>query len=621
MKNNTIIIHISDLHIYRKSLYEEKYDLDFHFHTETEDNDIDSFNSQLKKLIDTFDSKNIFLVITGDISNSGEEDEFEKAEEFLEDLFQKLQIDKNKVLIVPGDHDINRSLLKKELENSKTSKKAPNLFIKYSYYNDFYNSLLDKECDCKSQILNIINIEDYQISLIGLNSNQKIGINAGEGYINCIELRKELISNKEIFLENKIFVFHHNLFSNYKEENKVTGQWSVGEYGKFIELINDFEIKLCLLGNEHTNGTNEVNNLYISDSGSLLSIKKPQATFKIYKLNENKDKIYFENNLFSLIKNSSTISDEFGTWSPSGLQNMRNEKPEIVIQVKSKAGGKLYDIPGKEIPEEKIEHNDSKKLDEEKTTTEKNNHVSTTSEIELENDKRKIQLKLELEELNLEFKQIVKKENLFITGHFHWSESSRAHNWIDIAKMLQSNETLNKARKVILNIIEVYNLHEKVTHLIALGQEGNLLASPAMIKYEFNFSFLPYSYRYSEHNDFEKVLKIDNIDKINEVMIIADVVHDGRSVANLVNSIEDNFFRNAKKIHLVSLFFTGENKQSVENFIDSNRCKFYYITQLKVESCPYSDSEYENKCTLIKEGFKCIHYFYNHLEKTETKNE
>src|SRR5690606_33263859 len=49
--------------------------------------------------------------------------------------------------------------------------------------------------------------------------------------------------------------------------------------------------------------------------------------------------------------------------------------------------------------------------------------------------------------------KIVKNKNLFHSGHFHWSETSRAHNWIDVTKILNNYNDLGLAKNAIIDLI------------------------------------------------------------------------------------------------------------------------------------------------------------------------
>ena len=48
------------------------------------------------------------LVVSGDLAEWGKRSEFDDADEFLQQLTDRLNLDRRRVVIVPGNHDINR---------------------------------------------------------------------------------------------------------------------------------------------------------------------------------------------------------------------------------------------------------------------------------------------------------------------------------------------------------------------------------------------------------------------------------------------------------------------------------------------------------------------------------
>jgi predicted phosphodiesterase len=75
------------------------------------------YTPQLDKLIDDLEIIKEkaavvpnFIVVTGDIAEWSRQDEYVAAENFLGGLVKYLQIDRRRVILVPGNHDINRDL-------------------------------------------------------------------------------------------------------------------------------------------------------------------------------------------------------------------------------------------------------------------------------------------------------------------------------------------------------------------------------------------------------------------------------------------------------------------------------------------------------------------------------
>jgi orotate phosphoribosyltransferase len=219
---------------------------------------------------------------------------------------------------------------------------------------------------------------------------------------------------------------------------------------------------------------------------------------------------------------------------------------------------------------------------------------------------------------------IVKEKKLFHSGHFHWSETSRAHNWIDVSKLLEEHETLYFVQNAIIDIIEKFNLAENCSLVVGLGYEGNIIASKAAIRYNISYSSLPYSYRYEDHHDYENKLNYDNsAGSYKHIIIITDVVNDGRTIRKLVYEREKDFFKNVEKIIVLSLFYTGHQEidknilnfdklpagYDLQNDYKVNNIEYYTVKSLRVEKCPYGDN-YREECFIYKDGLSCVHMFY-----------
>jgi orotate phosphoribosyltransferase len=239
--------------------------------------------------------------------------------------------------------------------------------------------------------------------------------------------------------------------------------------------------------------------------------------------------------------------------------------------------------------------------------------------------------------------KIIKEKKLFHSGHFHWSETSRSHNWIDITKILNNNQDLNLAKDAVIDLISknILSRGQDFDFIIGLGIEGNILSTKLAIKQNKPYSFLPYSYRYDDHNDSEKELYFENNGNYKSILIITDVVNDGRTIRKLIHKEgrADKFFKGVEKIFVVSLFYTGNQSNktpsilnlSIDNIKEDgikgdhveNRIEYYYVLDMKVEKCPYGEN-YRHDCLIMREpSLGCIHRFYDEekaLKKLELKS-
>ncbi len=90
------ILHISDLHISTDDKFDRNVVLNPMLERLGEDRR-EGFNPEL-------------VVVTGDIAYSGIKEEYELAKPFFDDLLKVLDLPDQRLLMVPGNHDVNREI-------------------------------------------------------------------------------------------------------------------------------------------------------------------------------------------------------------------------------------------------------------------------------------------------------------------------------------------------------------------------------------------------------------------------------------------------------------------------------------------------------------------------------
>ena len=111
------------------------------------------------------------------------------------------------------------------------------------------------------------------------------------------------------------------------------------------------------------------------------------------------------------------------------------------------------------------------------------------------------------------------------------------------------------------------------------------------------------------------------------VVIVTDVVNDGRTIRKLIGKRCAEFFKNVERIIVISLFYTGEIDQintnilnynmrlpntnyDFENDNEVNNIEFYTVRKLKVDRCPYG-KDYNTECLIYRDELSCVHLFYD----------
>lgn len=313
---NKAIIHISDLHIMNC------FDVDgiplTNFNSwfavdkqSANDRYINAFVDFIKK---TYSDFSFYLVITGDLTDSASANEFEELNRILNKICNDLSINKDSVLIVAGDHDVNRLDAQNAHSNDSIKKVVYDYNEeKFGKFSEFYKLFYEgqKVFDAQKAISDILVIEEAKILYIGLNSNFHIGAKSGKGFIepNKLEEELKLISNDFDDSYTKIACFHHNFIPFYKKEDK--GQWEPENLNDIKRLLTIHKIDCYIYGNEHTPHSELKFNIPNLSIGSF-SFKSPNPTFNILKVSF--DDNILENFLFQLSNHNVTGICEFGIW-------------------------------------------------------------------------------------------------------------------------------------------------------------------------------------------------------------------------------------------------------------------------------------------------------------------
>lgn len=161
----------------------------------------------------------IYLVCTGDITEKAHTNEFFEAETIIKKLARKLSIDKDSILCIPGNHDINWRLAEVSLEVGDTN-------LKYNNYNKFVIDTCNKYSIVESNYYNRFFDHRLGIEFLFLNSCEKEDHNNHYGYIEKDKLVQSLIRNigKDFEDYTKICICHHRIESNRDSLSKTVVQ-------------------------------------------------------------------------------------------------------------------------------------------------------------------------------------------------------------------------------------------------------------------------------------------------------------------------------------------------------------------------------------------------------------
>lgn len=603
---NKIIIHISDLHVSRHvdRNGDVQKRIGSYLTTQAEPSENESYIDQFCKFLQyKFKDAEKILFISGDISDQGYPEEFAAADVALARICEKLSIDKTNIVMVPGDHDINRLAVETAYRNSDKKKKAYLMNdVKYNEYGTFYKSFIGEVFDPAKVICRILAMEEEKLLIVGLNSNGKVGAESANGFIDHQLLKMELDDIIKDYRDyTHVAVFHHNLEGQY--EDSLSGQWDAKNKVDIIQIFEEYKFNAVFYGNEHTPASNTRNQLsYISATSFAKNNVSPG--FRVYEINSDDGALRLKNRRYNLINDGAKTGKSFGNWSETdflgGNENLqdivlRDPLPKEPIQ----PAVDLFGIVDSKIVNEAV-------VPEQEVESAEN--VVTHGE-KYERPTAQPQIDFSPNVYHDKIFKIVKENKYFVSGHFHWSDSSKAHNWINVPLFLSDRENLSLAQKAIFDVVQRNTL--QFDFILGLGIEGNILATYTASRTGKRYSYLPYSYRYQDHAVYEKDLHIENVGEFKRILVITDVINNGKTVERLIEA-EKGFFKEdiIESIDVVSLFYTGDPIANPLNQNTDTRVQNYFVSHMKVEKCPYGN-DFRETCMIYREKLDCVHEFYD----------
>lgn len=130
-----------------------------------------------------------FILATGDLAYSGKEEEYELVKRFFDELVDATGVPKERIFCIPGNHDVNRNRQKLCFKGARAALTSQNtldpilapdsddiatLLQRQEAYQAFQNlyfgsQLRNATPDCLAYT-SLLNIEDIEIAIVGLNS-------------------------------------------------------------------------------------------------------------------------------------------------------------------------------------------------------------------------------------------------------------------------------------------------------------------------------------------------------------------------------------------------------------------------------------------------------------------
>ncbi|MGB5989475.1 MAG: metallophosphoesterase [Marinifilaceae bacterium] len=568
MSKELKILHIADLHYtnFKDDIY-SWFEMEKSFEVK--------FIDSIKKALD---SKLDYIIIAGDLSNDGDEDEFKKILVFLNKLSLELKVDKENFIIVPGNHDINwldnenafdiknvdiRAKDKKasKIENSEAYKFHDEKFSQFSKFYKEFNGFVFKSKESLFDVKTAI-VGDDEIQLLSFNSNYKES-NFGPhvGYIDYDTFESNLVIDKKD--TPKIAIMHHNISKHVANESEVKYSFSQNN------------IKTFIFGHQHSNQGDTLSN--VEGRTNLISAGT------LGKKHHEVDNCF---NILTILKDDLElkIKQEFYQYIETSREynwhNLTDKNYTYIIPQEKK--DEISSVLSKDIV---IDDVPVQPMDTENVT--KSPIITHYSELLV---------------------SIVSKDKLFCSGHFHWNEKIRTLGLLKTFSLLCKRDSSAIAKKSIEELIIDNNINSEL--FVGLGIEGNILGSYLGSRFDGRYTFIPYSVRDHNHDTVEVDL---NLKGIKSICFITDVIHSGTSIKSIFESY--NILKDIK-VTVVSLFYVNEEIQYSDSVIqvDGYDIKYYCVCDdIKISKC---NCKSENDCNLMKNKLVDVNVLYEKKEQT-----
>lgn len=512
------------------------------------------------------DVKVKYLVISGDLVENGKRKEYRKLKNILDKFCNKFQILKENVLLIPGNHDINRSSLEAYCDkNDVDESKASTLYKeKLENYIDFYKEFKGKDdFNASNAILDSIEIEEEGVLILGLNSLVKESYLTHVGYVDVQKLNEEI--KRYLKDEKNIFVVTHHSFTDTRDRELAT----IENAESLKEALGIMDINTFIYGHHHTS---ESKKDVIGDQEDTLRYIEIGSIGKI--LSNSNGESY--NNRFTIaICESGKFSIHDYNYTGGEWEERTNRKylRELSIVPRIKKLTDEGDI--KELPRARVDSS-------------LENQMSSNSEIYI----------YEKSKFLFEY---LKKDSNYKEGHFHWKNKKKTLGWINIASFLGNIDILEKIKECIIDIYEK-NMSE-ISVVVGYGMEGNIIGSSLVdywVENNIGYYFYPSVHKDNEHIDLEKSLW-NEYNEYGSVLIICDIMPPEEYLFEIMKS--NTKLEACSKIYVLSLFTNFNLLNHDEGNTLGKEIKRYSLAELNVPVCEKDEEE----CLVCKQNLSKIY--------------
>ena len=527
-----------------------------------------------------------YIIILGDISYGSWNTEFEKAYTKINDLCKKLNIKKENVVIIPGNHDINRNDSAEHISDIGSDENAfkyqsPKFQKFKKFYDDFYQER-DTEVekfDPDKIIFRLIEAKEMNIVFLAINSNHKENHRDHVGEIDYKQLEDELETIRNQYPKRVIIALMHHRPKTFESGN-VLQNWS-----DILSLFKQYKIETFFFGGyakKNKGGIVESQSAtWYVVSGSIYPKDKAASVscMILEYVNGNIEKKF----LTTSYKYVSSDEDKY--WQS------QDADPAIAKEFI------LETITGVEAVENQLEYVSDNNIDSEPTTQGESDKENKSEVIKFNYCDAIGKLSDEFQTAEDFVLDTIKENNLYLLGDFRWSPEGQSMSYImmdyffdnyncyrnvkrcyqlllntfndELLKKLfidsnsevykksavaktPNKETVSESEIIVRDINDGENIEDIELfpkQIIGYEMNGSMMGAFLAIRNRYDFTYLPADNR--NHTDLEKSLP-NNCDDYKHVIIVVDLIYTNALPKILVKRIKDNY-KNVKIIQFISL--------------------------------------------------------------------
>lgn len=571
MSKRIAIVHISDLHIADipyvddtpSRLQDPKY--------------LECFIQKIKKLMEDIENK--YMVITGDLTQTATKEEYNTVKEILVKICDNTDIRRENVIIVPGNHDICWEKFKQRLkEKGVTCRKE---FHKYSqekfyefkeFYDDFFKGI--KNFDPDKAIFDFVQIEGSKVCLLGVNSIfHESNLNEDHfGCINAKKLEEDLTAYKKELEDKFSFAVLHHTPIAIGDEVRSIKNWET-----MIPFFSKNNIKSFICGHTHVSNSSLIqttDNISYFVTGSLGKDEEGIAnTFLILEEGkDDKDNKGFVPNYYKW----ECESGEKGYWQI--LSEKESRVPFLITQ-------------------------ENIGIDAISTIVRK---IDTERDISFQTDTRLAEIDNEVD-YNRDIEEflfdVIRKNDLYVSGHFHWSKRGRSHSLVKTNYFFENYECMEKVKKCYLDLINRNHIETEL--VVGYAMQGSVIGSLIAIEKEWKYTYCPaVAKKYSE---YEKVFPEGDYKNIT---VIIDLIYTDNLIKWIISKLKKKY-ENLKIVNVCTLLYANPGDALTEKELDV-KYSLFYVHSIDISKCPYKNKD---ECMVYQKNLDSVHILYSEEEK------